>query len=50
MKIEEFKVARYGPLPDSGRVMLNDFNLFFGENEDGKTLSIDCTCKNDVRK
>ncbi len=41
MRIEEFSIRRYGPLPDSGRVVLGNFTLFFGNNEDGKTLTID---------
>jgi len=45
MKIDEFKITRYGPLPDSGRIELQSFNLFFGENEDGKTLAIDALVK-----
>lgn len=45
MKISEFRISRYGPLPDSSRITLQDFNLFFGENEDGKTLMIDALVK-----
>ena len=41
MRIKEFSIRRYGPLPDTGHVRLADFSLFFGENEDGKTLTID---------
>lgn len=36
---------QYGPLPDTGRVSLHNFNLFFGRNEDGKTLTIDALMK-----
>jgi len=36
---------RYGPLPDAGRIQLHNFNLFFGGNEDGKTLAIDALVK-----
>jgi len=36
---------RYGPLSDTGRILLNNFNLFFGKNEDGKTLTIDALVK-----
>lgn len=32
---------RYGPLPDTGKIEMGDFNLLFGKNEDGKTLTID---------
>jgi DNA repair exonuclease SbcCD ATPase subunit len=45
MNIKEFRVLRYGPLTDSGKVELRSFNLFFGENEDGKTLTIDALVK-----
>ncbi len=45
MKIKEFSITRYGPLPNTGRILLNDFNLFFGKNEDGKTLTIDALVK-----
>ena len=45
MKISEFRISRYGPLPDSNRIALQNFNLFFGENEDGKTLTIDALVK-----
>ena len=45
MKIKEFSITRYGPLPDSGRVQLSDFNLFWGKNEYGKTLTIDALVK-----
>ena len=41
MRIKEFIVTRYGPLVDLGRFSLKDFNLFFGRNEEGKTLLID---------
>ena len=36
---------RYGPLPKTGRGSLRSFNLFWGENEDGKTLTIDALVK-----
>jgi len=45
MKIKEFSIIRYGPLPNTGRISLNNFNLFFGKNEDGKTLTIDALVK-----
>jgi len=41
LRIKEFIVTRYGPLVDLGRFSLKDFNLFFGRNEEGKTLLID---------
>ena len=45
MKIDEFGITRYGPLQESGRILLHNFNLFFGANEDGKTLTIDALVK-----
>lgn len=36
---------RYGPLPSTGRISLNNFNLLWGKNEDGKTLTIDALVK-----
>jgi len=45
MKIDEFRIMRYPPLPDAGRIRLHNFNLFFGRNEDGKTLTIDALVK-----
>ena len=45
MKINEFSLVRYGPLPERGRITLNDFNLLFGKNESGKTLTIDALVK-----
>ncbi len=45
MKLREFSIIRYGPLPSTGRISLGDFNLFFGRNEDGKTLTIDALVK-----
>ena len=45
MKIKEFLITRYGPLPDTRKFILGKFNLFFGKNEDGKTLMIDALVK-----
>jgi hypothetical protein len=45
MKIDEFQIMRYPPLLDVGRIQLHNFNLFFGRNEDGKTLTIDALVK-----
>ncbi|MCD6318389.1 hypothetical protein J7M02_04930 [Candidatus Aerophobetes bacterium] len=45
MKIKEFSIMRYGPLPNTGRILLNNFNLLFGKNENGKTLTIDALVK-----
>lgn len=36
---------RYGPLPNTGKIPLGNFNLFWGKNEDGKTLTIDALVK-----
>ena len=41
MKIKEFQIHRYGPLGESGVVKLGAFNLFYGNNEDGKTLTLE---------
>ncbi len=46
MRINEFRITRYGqPLADTGKVLLQDFNLVSGENEDCKTLTIDALVK-----
>ena len=45
MKIKELSITHYGPLPDTGKILLDKFNLFFGKNEDGKTLTIDAFVK-----
>ncbi len=45
MFLTEYALRRYGPLPDSGKLKLSKFNLFFGANEDGKTLTIDALLK-----
>jgi DNA repair exonuclease SbcCD ATPase subunit len=45
VRIKEFRIIRYGPLTDTGSIALNNFNLFFGQNEDGKTLTIDALVK-----
>lgn len=45
MNIKEFSIRRYGPLPDRGRIFLSNFNLFYGKNESGKTLTIDALIK-----
>lgn len=41
MRIKEFSMRRYGPLSDTGVVIPDNFSLFFGNNEEGKTLLID---------
>ncbi len=45
MRIEEFSIRRYGPLPDTGRVRLAAFNLFHAGNEEGKTLTIEALAR-----
>jgi DNA repair protein SbcC/Rad50 len=43
--LKEFVIRRYGPLTESGKRELGRFNLFFGSNEEGKTLTIDALLK-----
>jgi exonuclease SbcC len=45
MRITEFDIHRYGPLSETGTVRLQSFNLFWGENEEGKTLIIEALIK-----
>ena len=45
MKIEELTIRGYGPLKEVNRAKLGEFTLFFGENEQGKTLIIDALVK-----
>lgn len=45
MRLKEFSITRYGPLQNGGKVLLHTFNLFWGKNEDGKTLTIDALVK-----
>jgi len=45
MRIREFFINRYGPLHTARRVKLSDFNLLFGRNETGKSLTIDALVK-----
>ena len=45
MRIREFQIHRYGPLSASARISLASFNLFWGENEDGKTLALEALVK-----
>lgn len=45
MRFKEFLITRYGPLVELGRFVLRDFNLFFGKNEEGKTLLLDSIVK-----
>ena len=50
MKIKEFSITRYGPLTRMEQISLGNFNLFFGRNEEGKTLTIDALVKMLLRK
>jgi DNA repair protein SbcC/Rad50 len=54
MRIDEYLISRYGPLKESGRIQPGSFTLFFGPNENGKTLTIDAVLKllfgKDVKK
>lgn len=45
MFLKEFAIRRYGPLADNGKRILSQFNLFYGPNEEGKTLTIDAILK-----
>lgn len=45
MKIKEFSISRYGPLDHGSYTDLGNFNLLFGWNEEGKTLTIDALIK-----
>ena len=45
MKITEFSIDKYGPLSGTGVVKPGMFTLFFGKNENGKTLTIDAIIK-----
>ncbi|MDY6820982.1 MAG: AAA family ATPase, partial [Deferribacterota bacterium] len=45
MIIEEFSIQRYGPIKGLTIRDLQKFNLFFGLNESGKTLTIDAIVK-----
>jgi DNA repair protein SbcC/Rad50 len=45
VKIPEFHVIRYGPVGYKNPFALSDFTLFWGKNEQGKTLTIDALVK-----
>ncbi len=45
MRIKEFIINRYGPLSYDTPVRLGNFTLLWGENEHGKTLTIDALIK-----
>jgi len=50
VKIKEFSITRYGPLSKMAQISLGNFNLFFGRNEEGKTLTIDALVKMLLKK
>ena len=45
MKIKEFLINRYGPLKIKKPILLDNFNLIWGKNEEGKTLTIEALIK-----
>jgi uncharacterized protein YhaN len=45
MKIKEFFIRRYGPISHKNKISLTNFNLIWGKNEEGKTLTIDALVK-----
>lgn len=45
MRIKSFRIMRYGPLCYEKEVRLKNFNLLWGRNEQGKTLTIDALVK-----
>ena len=45
MRIKEFFIKRYGPLPEMSFSPPHPLNLIIGKNEDGKTLTIDALVK-----
>ena len=45
MRIKEFKIEKYGPISSRKSFVLKDFNVFWGKNEEGKTLTIEALIK-----
>ncbi|HQO06264.1 MAG TPA: AAA family ATPase, partial [Fervidobacterium sp.] len=45
MKITQFSITRYGPLNLQSTYKLGKFNVFYGPNESGKTLTVDALIK-----
>jgi len=45
MKITQFSITRYGPLNFQSTYKLANFNIFYGPNESGKTLTVDALIK-----
>jgi hypothetical protein len=45
MTIKEYLINRYGPISSDGKTDLGAFSLLFGNNEEGKTLTIDAIVK-----
>ncbi len=50
MKIKEFGIWKYGPLSGAGKVEPDNFTVFYGPNEQGKTLTVDALVKLLLRK
>ncbi len=50
MRIKEFQILRYGPLSFPQPFRLSSFNLFWGLNEQGKTLMVEALIKLLFRK
>jgi len=45
VRVKELWISRYGPISYSKPVQFSNFTLFYGKNEDGKTLTIDALIK-----
>jgi exonuclease SbcC len=45
VRVKELWISRYGPISYPQPVRFNNFTLFYGKNEDGKTLTIDALIK-----
>ncbi|MEM3432474.1 MAG: AAA family ATPase [Candidatus Bilamarchaeaceae archaeon] len=45
MRIKEFLITRYGPISYKNKISLSNFNLIWGNNEEGKTLTVDALVK-----
>lgn len=45
MRITKFNILSYGPIRSTGEINLEQLNLIFGKNEEGKTLLVDALLK-----
>jgi len=45
MRIKEYAIIRYGPISNPKPTSLSNFTLLFGNNEEGKSLTIDAVVK-----